>query len=238
VSSDILGPGDSALRVVLGEDDVLMREGIARLLTEAGLEVVAQAADADDLIRKVLAHQPDVAIVDIQMPPLYHGDGLTAAIELRRQLPDCGVLILSAFCDATYAAALIGDRPDGVGYLLKERVGDLATFVDAVARVGSGGSALDPEVVARILGRHRRDDPLDRLTDRERAVLTVMAEGRSNSGIAEALSVSEAAVEKHITAIFRKLELGVEDTEHRRVRAVLTYIGARGRHVRSRYEQH
>ena len=228
MSADILGSGGSVLRVVLGEDDVLMREGIARLLTEAGLEVVAQAADAEDLIRKVLAHQPDVAIVDIQMPPLYDDDGLAAAIELRRRLPGCGVLILSAFCDANYATSLIGDRPDGVGYLLKERVGDIATFVDAIVRVGSGGSALDPEVVARILGRHRGDDPLDRLTDRERTVLAVMAEGRSNSGIAEALGVSEAAVEKHTTAIFRKLEIGTEDTDHRRVRAVLAFLEKRG----------
>ena len=219
-------PGGEAvpLRVVVGEDDVLLREGIARLLTEAGLDVVAQAGDAEDLLRKALAHRPDVAIIDVRMPPRHEDDGLVAAMELRRRQPETGVLVLSQFYEASYALELIGDRAEGVGYLLKERVGDVGAFVDAIGRVAAGGSALDPEVVARMLGRRRQDDPLDELTRREREVLAAMAEGKSNAGIAEALSVSEAAVEKHVTAIFRKLGLGLESTEHRRVHAVLKYV--------------
>src|SRR4051812_11368987 len=185
------------LRVAIGEDDVLLREGMARLLTEAGLEVVAQAGDADHLLRRTLAHRPDVAIVDVQMPPRGEDDGLVAAIELRRRLPEIGVLLLSQFCEPAFAIELIGDRPEGVGYLLKERVGDVSAFVDAVARVAAGGSALDPEVVARMLGRHTRGDPLRTLTDRELAVLAAMAEGKSNLGIAQSLFVGQASVEKH-----------------------------------------
>ena len=217
------------LRVVIGEDDVLMRAGIARLLDDAGLDVVAEAGDAPDLVRKALAHKPDVAICDVQMPPGRAEDGLVAAIDMRDRLPTMGVLVLSQYLEPSYALELIGDRPQGVGYLLKSRVGNVAAFVDAVGRVAAGGSALDPEVVARMLGRQRRDDPLGRLTTRERAVLESMAEGKSNIGIAGALCVSEAAVEKHVTAIFRKLELGSEGTEHRRVRAVLTYVSGRAR---------
>lgn len=214
----------AALRVVIGEDDVLLREGIARLLEEAGLDVVGQAGDADDLLRKTLAHRPDVAIVDVQMPPNGTDDGLVAARQLRRDLPDMGILILSQFYDASFALELIGDTADGIGYLLKERVGDVATFVDAVGRVAAGGTALDAEVVSRMLGRRRLDDPLSALTPRERTVLSAMAEGKSNAGIAAALALSHASVEKHVTAIFRKLGLAAVSTEHRRVHAVLTYV--------------
>ena len=212
------------LRVVIGEDDVLLREGIARLLVDAGLDVVAQAGDAEDLLRKGLAHRPDVAIVDIQMPPHHQDDGLRAALELRRRHSDTGILILSQFYEEDYAIELIGDRPEGVGYLLKERVGDVDAFVDAVERVAAGGSALDPEVVGRMLGRRRGDGPLEGLSSRERDVLAAMAEGKSNRGIAEELVVTDAAVEKHITHIFHKLGLGPTPTEHRRVLAVLTYL--------------
>jgi len=217
-------PVSSPVSVVVAEDDVLMREGIVRLLGEAGFEVVAQAGDADSLLRKALAYRPDVVVADVQMPPGHGDDGLRAALELRRQRPETGVLVLSQFYEEQYALELIGDRPEGVGYLLKERVGDVDAFTDAVSRVASGGSALDPEVVGRMLGRRRADGPLDRLSPRERDVLAAMAEGKSNQGIAQALVVTEAAVEKHVTGIFQKLELGQTPTEHRRVLAVLTYL--------------
>jgi len=213
-----------ALRVAIGEDDVLLREGIARILTGAGLDVVAQAGDADDLLRRALAHRPDVAIVDIRMPPRRKDDGLVAAIELRRRLPETGVVILSQFCEPAFALDLIGERPEGIGYLLKERVGDVKTFLDAITRVAAGGSALDAEVVGRMLGRPDADDPLRALSPRDRAVLAAMAEGKSNAGIAQALLVSEATVEKHVTAIFRKLGIAPANTEHRRVHAVLKYL--------------
>jgi DNA-binding NarL/FixJ family response regulator len=212
------------LRVVIGEDDVLLREGIARLLGEAGFDVVAQAGDADDLIRKGLAHHPDVAVVDIQMPPGHGDDGLRAAMELRRRHSDVGILILSQYYEEAYAVELIGERPEGVGYLLKERVGDVDAFIDAVERVAAGGSALDPEVVGRMLGRRKNDGPLASLSPRELDVLAAMAEGKSNRGIAQELVVTEAAVEKHVTGIFHKLGLGATPTEHRRVLAVLTYL--------------
>ena len=210
--------------MIIGEDDVLLREGIARLLTEAGLEVVAQTGDAEALLRKALAHRPDVAVVDVQMPPDRSDDGLRAAIELRRRRPDTGVLVLSQFYEEQYAVDLIGERAEGVGYLLKERVGDVEAFVDAVTRVASGGSALDPEVVARMLGRRGPHSPIAALTSREQDVLAAMAEGKSNQGIADALFVTEAAVEKHVTGIFHKLGLTPTSTEHRRVLAVLTYL--------------
>jgi DNA-binding NarL/FixJ family response regulator len=212
------------LRVLIGEDDVLLREGIARLLSDAGFDVVAQVGDADDLLRKGLAHRPDVAVVDIQMPPGQADDGLRAALELRRRHSDTGILVLSQYYEEHYAIELIGDRPEGVGYLLKERVGDVDAFVDAVERVGAGGSALDPEVVGRMLGRRRGDSPLESLSVRERDVLGAMAEGKSNRGIAQELVVTEAAVEKHVTSIFHKLGLGPTPTEHRRVLAVLAYL--------------
>ena len=210
--------------VVVGEDDVLMREGIVRLLTEAGFDVVAQAGDADDVLRKGLAHRPDVLVADVQMPPHRADDGLRAALELRRQRPETAVLVLSQFYEEHYALDLIGERPEGVGYLLKERVGDVEAFVEAVARVAAGGSALDPVVVGRMLGRRPSADPVSQLSARERDVLGAMAEGKSNRGIAEELVVSEAAVEKHVTRIFHKLGLGPTQREHRRVLAVLTYL--------------
>jgi DNA-binding NarL/FixJ family response regulator len=212
------------VRIVIGEDDVLMREGMARLLAEAGYDVVAQAGDADALLRKALAYRPDVVIADVQMPPGHGDDGLRAALELRKQRPETGVLVLSQYYEDEYALDLIGEQPEGVGYLLKERVGDVEAFVQAVARVAAGGSALDPEVVGRMLGRRRPHGPLDRLSPRERDVLGAMAEGMSNQGIADALVVTEAAVEKHVTAIFHKLGLGPSQAGHRRVLAVLTYL--------------
>jgi DNA-binding NarL/FixJ family response regulator len=213
-----------ALRVSIGEDDVLLREGIARILSDAGLCVVAQAGDADELVRRTLAYRPDVAIVDVQMPPRREDDGLRAAVELRRRLPKLGVLILSQYCEPAFAVQLIGDRPEGVGYLLKERVGDVADFTDAITRVASGGSVLDAEVVRRMLGRRAPGGALHRLTPREQEVLAVMAEGKSNLGIAQTLLISQAAVEKFVTAIFRKLDIDSASTEHRRVQAVLMFL--------------
>jgi DNA-binding NarL/FixJ family response regulator len=217
------------MRVVIAEDSVLLREGIARLLQDAGHEVVAQAGDAVDLVRKVSAHKPDIAIVDVRMPPTNTDDGLRAALELRERVPETAVLVLSQYVEERYAHELIGGGAAGVGYLLKDRVADVERFVDAVARVGDGGSALDPEVVAQLLGRRRRDDPLEALTPREREVLGLMAEGRSNSAIAEELVVTERAVEKHVTSIFGKLDLAPTQQDHRRVLAVLRYVGASAR---------
>ena len=209
----------------MGEDDVLMREGIARLLEDAGFEIVARAGDAEDFTRKVRAHKPDVAIVDVQMPPDGTDDGLRAATALREELPGLGVVVLSSHLEESYAADLLGDDPQGVGYLLKERVGDVDAFVDAVRRVAAGGTALDPEVVRLMLGRSRRQGPIHELTPRELDVLSAMAEGRSNLGIAEQLVVTENAVEKHVSRIFRKLELSSSlPTAPRRVLAVLEYL--------------
>ena len=211
--------------MLIAEDQVLLRSGIARLLEDAGIEVVAQAGDAVDALRKVRAHRPDVAIVDVQMPPDETDDGLRAAMTMRAEFPQMGVLVLSQYLEERYALDLIGDDASGVGYLLKQRVTDVEAFVEAVRRVAEGGSALDPEVVARIVGRRRRVDPLEALTPREREVLALMAEGKSNRGIAEELVVSPDTVEKHATAIFHKLGLGDgEPTEHRRVLAVLALL--------------
>jgi DNA-binding NarL/FixJ family response regulator len=212
------------VRVVLAEDSVLLREGIVRILEEAGIEVVGQAGDAEDLLRKVRAHKPDVAITDIRMPPSHTDEGLRAAHEIRGELPNIGVLVLSQYVEEGYALDLLADNAAGVGYLLKDRVGDVSAFIDAVRRVSEGGSALDPEVVSQLLGRKRRDDPLDDLTAREREVLGLMAEGRSNHAIAEALVVTERAVEKHVTSIFSKLDLANTPQDHRRVLAVLAYL--------------
>jgi len=212
------------VRVVIGEDDVLFREGIARLLTEAGFEVVGQAGDAEDFLRKALAHKPDVAVVDIQMPPDRSNDGLRAALQLRQRRPGTGILVLSQHYEEQYALDLIGESAEGVGYLLKERVGDVEGFTNAVARVATGGSALDPEVVGRMVGRRRHKGPLDELTPRERDVLVELAQGKSNQGIAESLVVTPSAVEKHVTSIFHKLGLQSTPTEHRRVLAALTYL--------------
>jgi DNA-binding NarL/FixJ family response regulator len=202
----------------------LLREGIARLLSESGFEVVGQAADADDLIRKVGAHHPDVAVVDIRMPPTNTDDGLQAALRIREDHPQTGVLVLSAYVEDAYAMQLVADSAEGVGYLLKDRVADVDGFVDAVRRVADGGSALDPHVVSSLLGRAGRDDPLADISRREREVLELMAEGRSNAAIAERLVITERAVEKHVTSIFGKLGLTPAAEDHRRVLAVLTYL--------------
>jgi DNA-binding NarL/FixJ family response regulator len=212
------------VRVVIGEDDVLLREGVSRILSEAGFDVVAECGDAVDFLRKARAHKPDVAVVDVQMPPQNEDDGLRAALELRAGAPDIGILVLSQFYEEAFAVDLIAEHPDGVGYLLKERVGDVSSFIEAVRRVAEGGTALDPVVVGRMLGRHR--GPLDCLTPRERDVLAEMAEGKSNRGIAESLFVTEAAVEKHVRSIFQKLALAGTPQEHRRVLAVLTFVRA------------
>jgi DNA-binding NarL/FixJ family response regulator len=209
---------------VVGEDSVLLREGIIRLLAENGFEVVGQAGDAEDLVRKVGAHKPDVAVVDIRMPPTNTDDGLRAALEIRADHPDTGVLVLSAYVEESYALELVSESAAGLGYLLKDRVADVDAFVDAVRRVARGGSALDPDVVSQLLGRSRRDDPLDELTPREREVLELMAEGRSNAAIAETMVVTERAVEKHVTSIFGKLGLQPTAEDHRRVLAVLTFM--------------
>jgi DNA-binding NarL/FixJ family response regulator len=211
---------------VVADDSVLMREGIVRLLEEAGFEVVAQAGDADDLMRKVRAHKPDVAVIDIRMPPTNTDDGLRAALALRAELPGTGVLVLSQYVEEGYAIDLLSEGGDGVGYLLKDRVGDVRLFTDAVVRVAEGGSALDPEVVSHMLGRKRTEDPLDELTPREREVLALMAEGRSNRAVAEQLVVTERAVEKHVTSILGKLRLPASPEDHRRVLAVLAYLRA------------
>jgi DNA-binding NarL/FixJ family response regulator len=212
------------MRVVIGEDQTLLREGIVRLLEEAGFDVVGQAGDAVDLRRKVGAHKPDVAVVDIQMPPERTDDGLRAAIHIRAAHPSTRVLVLSQYIEERYAVDLIGECAEGVGYLLKDRVGDLDEFAEAVRRVGEGGSVLDPEVVTRMLARQRREDPVEELSPRERDVLELMAQGRSNHGIAEQLVVTESAVEKHVTAIFEKLDLKRDFEPHRRVLAVLTFL--------------
>jgi DNA-binding NarL/FixJ family response regulator len=214
------------VRVVVADDSVLLREGIVRLLEESGFDVVAQAGDAEDLVRKVSAHKPDVAIVDIRMPPTNTDDGLRAALEIRGKLPGTGVLVLSQYVEEGYALDLVGDSAGGVGYLLKDRVADIERFIDSVRRVGEGGSALDPEVVSQLLGRSRRDDPLEALTPRERQVMELMAEGRSNNAIAEQLVITDRAVEKHVTSIFVKLDLAPTVEDHRRVLAVLTYLRA------------
>ncbi len=216
----------TGLRVVVADDSILLREGVVRLLEEAGLEVVGQAGDAEDLKRKVFAHRPDLAIVDVRMPPDHTDDGLRAALEIRRQQPETAVLVLSQYVEEAYALELVGDSQGGVGYLLKDRVADVDRFVDSVRRVAEGGSALDPEVVAQLLGRRRRDDPLHDITPREREVLELMAEGRSNAAIAGEMVVTERAVEKHVTNIFAKLDLTTRPDSHRRVLAVLAYLRA------------
>ncbi len=214
------------MRVVLADDSMLLREGIARLLEEAGMEVVAQSGDAEDLLRKVGAHKPDVAIVDVRMPPTHTDEGLRAAAEIRDRFPKTGVLVLSQYIEESYAMELLGSHTEGVGYMLKDRVSDLDRFVEGVKRVGEGGSVLDPEVVSRLLGRRREADPLAEISPRERDVLGLMAEGRSNHAIATELVVTERAVEKHVTSIFNKLNLPPTADDHRRVLAVLTYLKA------------
>jgi DNA-binding NarL/FixJ family response regulator len=212
------------MRVVIADDAVLLREGAARLLEEAGFEVVAQAADADELLRKVRAHKPDVAIIDVRMPPDNADDGLRAELTLREELPDLGILLLSQYVEDSYLGQLLGGGGEGVGYLLKDRVAEIDRLSDAVRRVAAGGSVLDPEVVAHMMGRRREEGPLDALTEREREVLSLMAEGRTNRAIASELFVSERAVERHVTNIFVKLDLPTTGHDHRRVLAVVAYL--------------
>ena len=210
--------------MIVADDSVLLREGVVRVLREAGFEVVGQAGDGEDLLRKARMHRPDVAIIDIRMPPTYTDEGLQAALAIRAEMPDTGVLVLSQYIEQQYALELLGDDAAGVGYLLKNRVSDLDRFTDAVRRVAEGGSSLDPEVVSQMLGRRRVVDPLAGLTSREREVLGLMAEGRSNQAIAENLVISERAVEKHVTSIFTKLGLPPAVEDHRRVLAVLAFL--------------
>ncbi len=212
------------MRVVVADDSTLLREGVVRLLEEAGLEVVGQAGDGEELLRKVRAHKPDVAIVDVRMPPTHTDEGLRAAKEIRAEMPETGVLVLSQYVEVAYARDLLAESAEGLGYLLKDRVADIGTLTEAVRRVGAGGSALDPEVVSQMLGRSRRQDPLEALTPRESEVLGLMAEGRSNAAIAAELVVTDRAVEKHVTAIFSKLELPASSEDHRRVLAVLRFV--------------
>ena len=217
---------DRKLRVVIAEDSVLLREGIARILEEGGYEIVGQSATADDLLLKVRSYDPDVAIVDIRMPPSHTDEGLTAAKTIRSKHPEVGVLVLSQYVEPDYALELLADDAEGVGYLLKDRVSDVDEFVGAVGRVADGGSALDPASVTQLVGRRRGDDPVSTLTPREREVLELMAEGRSNQAIAQRLVVTERAVEKHVTSIFGKLRLPAAAEDHRRVLAVLAFLRA------------
>jgi DNA-binding NarL/FixJ family response regulator len=215
-----------AVRVLIADDEVLLSAGIARLLEDAGMEIVAQVPTADRILAAVGEHGPDVAIVDVQMPPERTDDGLRAAIAIRAEHPGIAVLVLSNFLEERYPLDLIGDDAEGVGYLLKSRVGDVGSFVESVRRVADGGSALDPQVVGRMVARRRRASPIDDLTPRERQVLALMAEGMSNHGIGDALFVTAAAVEKHVTSVFQKLGLVSEPLQHRRVMAVLTMLRA------------
>ena len=214
------------MRIVVAEDSVLLREGIVRILIDAGHEVVGQAGDGEDLLRKVRAHKPDLALIDVRMPPTHTDEGLAAAREIRAELPEIGLLVLSQYVEESYAMELLAESAEGVGYLLKDRVADVDRFVDALERVADGGSALDPEVVSEMLGRRRSADPLEQLTPREREVLALMAEGRSNQAIAAEMVITERAVEKHVTAIFSKLDLVATPGDHRRVLAVRTFLSA------------
>jgi DNA-binding NarL/FixJ family response regulator len=219
-----LGEGGDAMRVVIADDAVLLREGVARLLTEAGFEVQAQAGDADELVRKVRAYRPEVAIVDVRMPPDNTDDGLRAALTLRDEFPELGILLLSQYVDDRYLNELLAGGSDGVGYLLKERVADVERLGDAVRQVAAGGSVLDPAVVAEMLGRRRDEGPLDSLTANERDVLELIAEGRTNRAIADDLFISERAVERRITSLFGKLDLPTNERDQRRVLAALAYL--------------
>ena len=211
------------MRVVLAEDSVLLREGLTRLLAEAGHSVVAAESEAEGFLRAVAAHRPDAVIVDVRMPPTFTDEGIRAALVVRRQWPEVAIMVLSQYVEERYAADLLSTSTTGVGYLLKDRVADVGVFLESLRRVAAGGTALDPEVVAQLLVR-RQNTPLDRLTGREREVLGLMAEGRSNAGIAEKLVVSESAVAKHINSIFTKLDLPASEGDHRRVLAVLRFL--------------
>ncbi|KOU07412.1 LuxR family transcriptional regulator [Streptomyces sp. NRRL F-5755] len=211
-------------RAVIAEDSVLLRVGLVKVLETAGFEVAAEAGDAQALLAAVAEHRPDLAVVDVRMPPGFTDEGVRAALEIRERWPDTAVLMLSQYVEERYAAHLLASNTSGIGYLLKQRVADVEEFIEALRRVADGGTALDPQVVAQLLVR-RRSDPLERLTEREREVLALMAEGRSNAGIAGALVVSESAVAKHINSILAKLDLPRADADHRRVLAVLRFLG-------------
>jgi DNA-binding NarL/FixJ family response regulator len=215
----------SPMRVVIADDAVLLREGLVRLLTENGHDVVAAVGDGDSLVAAVEEHRPDISIVDVRMPPNHTDEGLRAAVTARQRVPRTPILVLSQYVEVSYADDLLADRAGAVGYLLKDRVAAIAEFLDAVSRVAAGGTVLDPEVVSQLLVRRRRDDPLRQLTPREREVLALMAEGRSNTAIARILVVSDGAVEKHVRNIFTKLQLPPDEEQHRRVLAVLAYLG-------------
>ena len=221
-----LGVTEDQLRVVIAEDSALIREGVARLIEESGGTVVAKVGDGDAFVVAVETHRPDVSVVDVRMPPTQRDEGLRAAIEARRRVPGTPILVLSQYVERQYATELLADRAGGVGYLLKDRVGDVREFMDALRRVANGGTALDPEVVAQLMARNRADDPLSTLTPREQEVLAAMAEGRTNIGIARQLSITEGAAEKHISNIFGKLQLPESPSDHRRVLAVLAYLGS------------
>ena len=215
------------MRVVIADDSLLLREGVSRLLVEAGFDVVGQASDASELLREVAEKQPDVAIVDIRMPPTHTDEGLQAARQLRSRYPELGVIVLSQYVRPSYAFELLADDARGVGYLLKDRVSDVHDLSDAVERVGKGGSVLDPTVVAQLVGRRRQGhDPIDDLSEREREVLALMAEGRSNRAIADRLVITERTVEKHVRSILAKLRIPESQEDHRRVLAVLAYLGS------------
>ena len=212
------------MRIVIAEDSVLLRAGLTRILADAGEDVVATVGDAEELLTAVRRHQPDLAIIDVRMPPTHTDDGLRAALAIRAELPVIGILVLSQYVEEQYATELLADSTAGIGYLLKDRIAEVGEFLGAVRQVGNGGTVLDPEVVAQLLARARRKDPLERLTAREREVLALMAEGRTNPAIARALVVSDKAVEKHVGNIFSKLDLPPTDDDHRRVLAVLQWV--------------
>lgn len=214
------------MRILIAEDSVLLREGLVRLLTDAGHDIVHTSGDATDLLGAVSAHEPDLAIVDVRMPPTFTDEGIRAAVLIRAQNPEVGVLVLSQYVEERYASDLIADNSGGFGYLLKDRVADVSDFLEAVDKVASGGTVLDPEVVSQIMVRSRRDTGIDQLSAREREVLALMAEGKSNSAIASALFLSAGAVEKHISSVFTKLGLSAGADDNRRILAVLKFLGA------------
>jgi DNA-binding NarL/FixJ family response regulator len=214
------------VRIVIAEDSVLLRAGLTRLLADEGETVIAAVGDGEALVDAVARHQPDLAVVDVRMPPTHTDEGIRAALDIRRQWPQVGILVLSQYVEERYAIDLLAGDAARIGYLLKDRVADVREFIDAVRRVGDGGTALDPEVVTQLLARARQQDPLDRLSPREREVLSLMAEGRSNAAIAQTLVVSDGAVEKHVRNIFTKLDLAPAEADHRRVLAVLQWLGA------------
>lgn len=213
-----------SMRIAIAEDSVILRDGLVELLTSRGHKVTAAVGDGDALRAAIAAEPPDVAVIDIRMPPTHTDEGLVAAIDIRREYPQVGVLVFSQYIETRYAAELLGGRSDRVGYLLKDRIADVSDFIDALGRIAAGGTVLDPEVVTQMLGASRRTDAVAELTSRERAVLELMAEGRTNAAIAKALFVSEGSIEKHVTSIFAKFGLPPSDSDHRRVLAVLRYL--------------